>query len=73
MGKLKKWRTIKAVAKAFKDADNETCITEYFLRGLVTNGMIPSARAGRKYLVSVEDVEAYLNGGGGNGKEKSHA
>lgn len=61
---MKTWRTIDALAEEYRKADAGTAITRYFLRGLVTNGMIPSARAGRKYLVAVEDLENYLIGEG---------
>lgn len=60
---MKRYRTILRALDEIKAADPQTDLTAYFLRGLVTSGAIPSRSAGKKYLISLEDVEAYLSGG----------
>ena len=55
-------RTIREAASFFRESDPETCLTETAIRRLVRSGAVPSARVGRKYLVTVEALEAYLSG-----------
>lgn len=55
-------RTIREAAAYFQEADPHTCLTETVIRTLLRTGAIPSARVGRKYLVTIEALEAYLEG-----------
>lgn len=55
-------RTIREAAVYFREADPHTCLTETAIRTLLRTGAVPSARIGRKYLVTIEALEAYLNG-----------
>ncbi len=55
-------RTIHEAAAYFREADPQTCLTETAIRRLIYSGAVPSARVGRKYLVTVEALEAYLSG-----------
>lgn len=55
-------RTIREAASYFREADPQTCLTETAIRRLISSGTVPSARVGRKYLVTVEALEAYLSG-----------
>ena len=55
-------RTIREAASYFRESDPETCLTETAIRRLICTGAVPSARVGRKYLVMVEALEAYLSG-----------
>ena len=55
-------RTIREAAAYFQEADPHTCLTETAIRTLLRTGAVPSARVGRKYLVTIEALEAYLNG-----------
>lgn len=55
-------RTIREAASYFREADPQTCLTETAIRRLICSGMVPSARVKRKYLVTVEALEAYLSG-----------
>lgn len=55
-------RTIREAASYFRDSDPQTCLTETAIRRLICTGAVPSARIGRKYLVTVEALEAYLSG-----------
>lgn len=54
-------RTIKAAYEEIKAQDPGTCITEWFLRQLVTGGAIPATRAGAKWLVDLDEIEKYMN------------
>ena len=55
-------RTIKEAAIHFKTQDPGTALTETAIRTLVRTGTVPSARIGKKYLVTLEALEAYLSG-----------
>ena len=55
-------RTIREAAAYFQDNDPQTCLTETAIRTLLRTGAVPSARVGRKYLVTIEALEAYLGG-----------
>ena len=55
-------RTIREAAAYFRESDPKTCLTETAIRRLICSGAVPSARVGRKYLVTVEALEAYLSG-----------
>lgn len=55
-------RTIREAASYFRETDPQTCLTETAIRRLICSGEVPSVRVGRKYLVTVEALEAYLSG-----------
>ena len=55
-------RTIREAASYFRETDPQTCLTETAIRRLICSGTVPSARVGRKYLVTLEALEAYLSG-----------
>lgn len=55
-------RTIREAAAYFQEKDPQTCLTETAIRTLLRTGTVPSARVGRKYLVTIEALEAYLGG-----------
>ena len=55
-------RTIREAASYFRETDPQTCLTETAIRRLICSGTVPSVRVGRKYLVTVEALEAYLSG-----------
>ena len=58
-------RTIREAAAYFQEADPHTCLTETAIRTLLRTGTVPSARVGRKYLVTIEALETYLEGSAG--------
>lgn len=58
-------RTIREAAAYFRESDPQTCLTETAIRTLLRTGAVPSARVGRKYLVTIEALEAYLKGSTG--------
>lgn len=51
-------RTIREAAAYFQEVDPHTCLTETAIRTLLRTGTVPS----RKYLVTIEALEAYLEG-----------
>lgn len=53
-------RTIHEAAAYFQEKDPQTCLTETAIRTLLRTGAVPSARVGKKYLVTLEALEAYL-------------
>lgn len=55
-------RTIREAAAYFQENAPQTCLTETAIRTLLRTGVVPSARVGRKYLVTIEALEAYLGG-----------
>jgi len=55
-------RTIKEAAAHFKSVDPQTSLTEYAIRTLLRTGKVPCVRVGKKYLVTIEALEAYLAG-----------
>ena len=55
-------RTIREAAAYFQESDPQTCLTETAIRTLLRTGAVPSARVGKKYLVTIEALEAYLEG-----------
>jgi hypothetical protein len=55
-------RTIDAAARHFRELDPGTAITAYLIRRGVKNGTIPHVKAGTKYLVSLDTLEAFFAG-----------
>jgi len=55
-------RTIREAAAYFRESDPHTCLTETAIRTLLRTGAVPSVRVGRKYLVTLEALETYLEG-----------
>ncbi|MBQ6207470.1 MAG: helix-turn-helix domain-containing protein [Oscillospiraceae bacterium] len=63
-------RTIREAAAHFREVDPNTSLTETAIRNLLRQGLVPCARVGRKYLVTIEALEAYLMGDTGKTREK---
>lgn len=58
---MDRYRTIREASSYLRQRDPNTAITEYMLRRLVVSGAVPSMRAGKKYLVSIESLENYFS------------
>ena len=56
-------RTIREAAAYFRESDPDTCLTETAIRTLLRTGVVPCAHVGRKYLVTLESLERYLECG----------
>lgn len=54
-------RTIREAACEIKRIDPNTAVTPYRIRQLILNGILPSVRAGNKYLLNLDLLLEYLN------------
>lgn len=54
-------RAPRKCAEYFKERDPNTAINESYIRRLIANGDVPYIRNGKKILVSVESIDAYLS------------
>ena len=57
---MPKMRTISAAIREIKESDPRSCFTEYALRKAVKEDLIHPIKAGKKYLVDMDVVYAYL-------------
>jgi len=55
-------RTISQLAAHYKALDADTAVTAHFIRAKVLTGEIPCIQAGKKRLIAIEKVDAYLAG-----------
>lgn len=53
-------RTISETVAEIRAQDPKTAITPYRVRQLLLNGILPSVRAGNKYLLNLDDLLDYL-------------
>ena len=66
-------RTISNCIKSIKEADPESDFTEYALRQMATQGLIPSTMVGTKFLINYDILLAYLAlGGEATGSDSSN-
>lgn len=54
-------RTIPEAAAELRRIDPDTAITPYFIRSMVLDGTIPHVQAGKKRLINLDILLAYLN------------
>lgn len=64
---MERLRTIRQVTADIRAEDPETAISEWFIRQAVQDGRIPAVKSGKKFLISADRVNAFiereLNGG----------
>lgn len=53
-------RAPRKAAEYFKSLDENTAITEAYIRRLIRDGDIPIIRNGAKVLVSIESIEEFV-------------
>ena len=58
---MPRMRTIQEAAKELRQSDPNTALTPYAIRQMVLKGEIPCVRAGKKRLINMDILEAYLN------------
>ncbi len=58
-------RTVHEAAEELRRMDANTAVTEYHIRQLAINNIIPRVKAGKKYLINLDALIAYLSGCGG--------
>ena len=64
---LPRMRTVHEAAEELRKMDANTAVTEYHIRQLAVNNVIPRVKAGKKYLINLDALIAYLaNSGGGD-------
>ena len=57
---MAKYRTINQAYECLKELDADTAITLHALRKLVVSGQIPSMRIGKKYVVDLDVLAAFM-------------
>ncbi len=57
---MPKLRLISEAFKIIKDEDPESALTMNGLRTLIKSGKVPSCKIGRKTLVNIDVLKAYL-------------
>ena len=57
-------RTIQQAAAEIKSKDENTAITEFYIRRLVNTGEVSSHKSGGKFLINMDILERYLEYGG---------
>lgn len=68
MLKLARMRTLDECYAEIKKMDENTAISKYYIRQLAISGEIPVVMCGRKRLINLDGLIAYLS----NGLELSH-
>ena len=58
---MPRMRTIAEVADELRKADPNTALTKYAIRQMVLNGTIPCIKVGKKRLINMDVLEAYLS------------
>lgn len=66
-------RGIKQAIAEIKAADPHTALTERGLRSLINSGAVPCVRVGRKVLVNMNILSAYMKSGTGAAEERTGA
>ena len=58
---LPRMRTVHEAAEELRRMDEGTAVTEYHIRQLAINNVIPRVKAGKKYLINLDALIAYLS------------
>jgi hypothetical protein len=58
--KIPRMRTVKEAAAELKEIDPHTAITEYHIRQLALQGVLPRVQAGKKLLINLDTLIEYL-------------
>ena len=57
---IPRMRTVHEAAEEMKKLDANTAVTEYHIRRLVLDGVLPKVKAGKKYLINLDSLLDYL-------------
>lgn len=57
---LPRMRTVHEAAEELRRMDEGTAVTEYHIRQLAINNVIPRVKAGKKYLINLDALIEYL-------------
>ena len=63
--RIPRMRTVHGAAQELKQLDANTAVTEYHIRRLVLDGVLPRIKAGKKYLINLDSLLEYFNGKAG--------
>lgn len=58
--RIPRMRTIKEAARALRETDENTAMTEYHIRRLCLEGVLPTVKAGKKHLLNYDTLIEYL-------------
>ena len=58
---LPRMRTVHEAAEELRRMDAGTAVTEYHIRQLAINNVIPRVKAGKKYLINLDALIEYLS------------
>ena len=58
--RIPRMRTVHEAAQELKKLDANTAVTEYHIRRLVLDGVLPRIKAGKKYLINLDSLLEYL-------------
>lgn len=73
MAEIPKMRTIKQCAAYFKEQDPDSGLGEWRIRQMVNQGEVPVYRAGRRILINLDILIAYVSGAAPAAEEKEKA
>ena len=59
---IPRMRTVHEAAVELKKLDANTAVTEYHIRRLVLDGVLPRLKAGKKYLINLDSLLEYFDG-----------
>ncbi len=59
---MERIRTITEAVAYFKEQDPKTAINRTAIRRAVVDGLVPSMKVGKKWLVSLDALERYFSG-----------
>lgn len=65
---VRRIRTLPQAVKEMREADPGTCVTLNALRCWVKSGAIPSTKAGKNFLVDMDALSLFIEGGVADGK-----
>ena len=58
---IPRMRTVHEAAEEMKRLDANTAVTEYHIRRLVLDGVLPKIKAGKKYLINLDKLIEYFD------------
>lgn len=73
MAEIPRMRTIQQCAAYFKAQDPDSSLGEWRIRKMVNQGEIPVYRAGRRILINLDILIAYVSGAAPAAEEKEKA
>lgn len=60
--KIPRMRTVAQAVEELKMLDENTAVTEYYVRQLAVTGTIERVKSGKKYLINLDSLIEHLSG-----------